>query len=354
MAASISFSSKKLKSSELILLFTSLSYILSAGMTPRDGLEMIRQNEDTKINPKVLNILCDELDAGLNLSEAFKAHEDRIGSGFWHQLDAAERTGKVPECMLRIASQLKNSGDVKSKIRGALLYPTFVLIVACIAGYYLLTTTIPEMGQMMVEMGGEIPPLTAALMKLCDMIVEWGWLILLVTAALVVAIIWALSNPLKLHWHHFITKFILSGSISVNLNYSIAYTLINDMIENGSNIVSAVRVAAASVGNYFIQQELISVADTMDREGLGLAKALQSITSIPGEDRMMLDVGSRTGREMELLIEMADRRRVSANTSVAQMLELFTPIIMVLVCALVGVLVVAVYMPMLTMASALG
>lgn len=338
-------------SNGLILMFTSLSYVKSAGLTFRDGIEILMNNKEHRINPIGLKTMRDGFDEGLVMSQILQEHEDIYGQGWWRQVNAAERTGKESECLLRIADQLKNNASIVSRIRSAMTYPIFVLVIAAFAAYYLLTNTIPQMGEMLMEFGGELPPLTKAMMAVCDAMIKYGVLIGAVLVVLVLILIWALKNPFRLQWHRFITRFPLSKNISINLNYATVYTLINDMIENGANIVEALRIAATSAPNVFILSQLMDCADSMEREGYGLAVALQMAQSMPGDDRMMMDVGSRTGREMDLLQDMAVRRRVAANEAVNTLLELLSPIIMLGVCAVVGVLVVSVYLPMLTIAT---
>lgn len=353
MALNISLNSKKVSQKDMVLLCTSLSYMLTAGLTPRDGIDIIMNDPNNKINPNGLKIFIDCLDSGLTIAETFRDHEDVFGTGIWRQVDAAQRTGKVPQCLLRIASQLKSKGDVVGKIRGALVYPIFILIVAVFAAYFLFTGTIPEMGAMMQEFGADLPALTKAMMALSDFIVQYSLFIGIGLVGGIALFVWALKNPLKMKWHKFITRFFLSGSIAINMNYSQVYTLVNDMIENGAHTVEALRVAASSVSNIFILTELMECASTMEKEGIGLAEALLSASTMPHDDRLMLNIGSRSGRELEVLKDMAERRATAANEAIARLLEMMTPIIMVLVCAIVGVLVISIYMPMLTMASAM-
>lgn len=344
---------KRMSTKDLILMFTSLSYMQTAGMTLRDGVDILMQDPNSKLNKHGLQVMKDSFDEGMTLSVTLKDHEDVYGSGLWRQVDAAERTGKVPECLLRIAEQFKVSSNVVSKIRGALAYPVFILVVAFVAAYYLFTTTIPEMGAMMLEFGADLPAMTVMMMDFCDILVKYSVLIALILVGIVAFIIWVLRNPLKLQWHQFILKFPLSGGISVNINYALIYLLLNDMTENGAHAVEALRVAASSAKNIFISQELLGCADTMEREGYGLSVVLMEATTMPHDDRLMLNVGSKTGREMDILKDMAQRRNAAANEAIARLLELMTPIIMLFVCAIVGVLVVSIYMPMLTMASSM-
>lgn len=353
MALELSFRSKKVSQKDMVILLTSLSYMLQAGLTPRDGVDILLQDPNNKINPAGLKTLIDSLDSGLTLAETFRDNESIFGAGLWRQVDAAQRTGKVPECLLRISNQLKSKGDVVGKIRGALVYPCFVLVAALFAAYFLFTGTIPEMGAMMQEFGADLPPLTKAMMAISEVAARYSVLIILGFLAAVTGLVWCLKHPLRLRWHKFLTKFVLSGGISINMNYSQVYTLLNDMIENGAHTVEALRVSASSVLNTFIVSELQACASTMEREGIGLAEALLTASTMPHDDRLMLNVGSRTGREMEILRDMASRRAIAANESITRLLELMTPIIMVFVCIIVGVLVVSIYMPMLTMASSM-
>lgn len=354
MAIGLSFlRSKKMSTKDMTLLFTSLSYMQTAGMTLREGVDILMQDPNSKLNRNGLQLLLDSFDEGMTLSVILKENEDVYGTGLWRQVDAAERTGKVPECLLRIAEQYKANSDVVSKIKGALAYPIFIVIVALIAAYYLFTTTIPEMGAMMAEFGADLPAMTLAVMAFCDILVDYSFLIIGGLIGGIVLLCYLLTHQFRLQWHQFILKFPLSRGISVNVNYSLIYLLVNDMTENGAHAVEALRVAASSAANLFIQRELLSCADTMEKEGYGLAQVLMEASTMPHDDRLMLSVGSKTGREMDVLKDMSVRRGIAAHESIARLLELMTPIIMLFVCAIVGVLVVSIYMPMLTMASAM-
>lgn len=336
------------------MLTTSLSYMITAGMSVIDGIKILMANPDSRINRHGLETMKDGIEEGWNLSTVFKNNEAVFGSGYWRQIDAAERTGKVPACLLRIAAQLKSSGDIASKIRGAMMYPMFIMLVAFVAAYYLFTTTIPEMGEMMMEFGAELPAITVAMMAVCDVLVNHGVLIIIGLVIVVCVFIYLLKGPLRLTYHKTITRIPLAAGISIDSNFARVYMLINDMIENGAHAVEALRVAASASANDYIMQDLLRCATTMEREGYSLAQALGDSVTMPSDDRLMLHVGDETGHAMDVLRDMTERRQMAANESVAHLLEMMTPIIMVAVCAVVGVIVVAVYMPMLTVASSMA
>ena len=306
------------------------------------------------MNKKVLDIVSEELDEGKHLSEIFRDHEESFGQGKWRQLNAAERTGKVPECLLRLAEQIKSDSSLLNKIKGAVAYPAFILVFAMIAGYYMFTTIIPQIGEMMQEFDVELPAMTVMMMNISEALVNNLFLIIVVLVGLIVGIRWTLKKPLQLQWHKVITKMPYVGSVSVNMNYSLVYILLNDMIENGAHVVEALRVASSAATNRFIQRELENAAGDMEREGYTITEALIRSTTMPSNDKSMLQVGSITGRTMELLTDLAARRKEAAHESVEALMRIMPSIVLIIVAGLVGVMVIAIYMPMITMTGQIG
>lgn len=345
------FGKKKMSNDDFVMLCTTLSWMISSGLSVREGVVELLADKNNKMNRHALEVLRDDLDAGKVLSQVLRDNEDVFGEGYWRQVDAAERTGKVPECLTRLADQIRNSGDLVAKVRNAMIYPGFILGLAFAAGYYMFTTIVPQMGDMMAEFGIELPALTQMMMNAANFLIANGLLCVAVAAGVVFLIHYLLTKTFRLKWHETITKIPFVGQVSINLNYATAYMLLNDMIENGANIVEALRVASSSSGNLYIRQELEDTADRMDLEGIGLTEGLTSTNTMPSDDKLMLTIGQRTGREMELLPDLAVRRRKQAYDSVNTVIEIIPTVLLVVVAGIVGVMVVSIYMPMISMAT---
>lgn len=343
--------SRKLSNDDFVMLCTTLSWMISSGLSVREGVVELLSDKNNKMNRHALEILRDDLDSGKVLSQVVRDHEDVFGEGYWRQIDAAERTGKVPECLTRLADQIRNNGDLVAKVRNAMIYPGFILGLAFAAGYYMFTTIVPQMGEMMAEFGIELPSLTQVMMKAANFLIENGLFCLLVAVGIAVAVHYLLTKVFRLQWHRIITRIPFVGQVSINLNYSTAYLLLNDMIENGAHIVEALRVASSASGNLYIRGELEGAADRMDAEGIGLTEGLTATNTMPSDDKLMLTIGQRTGREMELLPDLAVRRRKQAYDSVNTVIEIIPTVLLVVVAGIVGVMVVSIYMPMISMAT---
>lgn len=340
-----------MKRNDMITMLTTLSWMLSSGVSVSMGVEELLSDPNNKMNKKGLEVLRDKLDEGEQLSDIFKEHEDLYGTGRWRQIAAAEMTGKVPECLLRIADQIRNSGDIMGKIRNAVIYPAIIMVFALAAGYYMFTTVVPQMKDMLAEFDVELPLLTQMVMAASEYLISNSIFLLGVIVGVIVFIRWLLTHSLKFKWHRFITRLPFVGQVSINMNYSLMYTLLSDMIENGAHVVEALRVAAGSATNVFIMNELLSAADSMEREGIGITEALISTKTMPSDDKLMLRIGSETNRELELLSSLSVRRREAAYASVNTLMEIMPTLVLLVVAAVVAVMVIAIYMPMISLAT---
>ena len=343
--------SKAMNRSDMITMLTTLSWMLGAGISIKDGVDKLLEDPNNKMNKHGLEVLRDELEEGKQLSEIFRDHEEIYGEGRWRQIDAAERTGKTAACLERIAGQIQNDGDLMGKVRNAAAYPAIIMLFALAAGYYMFTTIVPQMGSMLEEFEVSMPPLTVAVMSFSNFLIDNVIIIVVILVVFGVTVRYLLTHNLKFQWHKLITKLPLIGAISVNMNYSLVYTLLSDMIENGAHVVEALRVAAGSASNIYIMGELLAASELMEREGFGITDALIKTSTMPSDDKLMLQVGSDTGRELELLNSLSERRRSAAYASVNALMEVMPTFVLVLVAVVVGTMVIAIYMPMISMAT---
>lgn len=345
------FVSKQLKRSEKIVMFTTLSWMLSSGVSAVSGVVELVNDPNNKMNKAGLVAMRDGLEEGKSLSEIFKDNEAIFGSGYWRQVDAAERTGKVPQCLQRMARQVQSDSDLMGKVRNAVIYPAVIMVFALLAGYYMFTTVVPQMADMLAEFNAELPALTVMVMAVSDFMMNHIILLGVLIFGTVFLIRWILRHPMQFKWHRFITKIPIIGQVSIDMNYSLVYTLLSDMIENGAHVFEALRVAAGSATNIYIRGELLAASDKMQREGVSLTEALVSTKTMPPDDKLMLQIGARTGRELELLESLSIRRHDAANDSVNSLMEIMPTLVLLVVAAVVAVMVIAIYMPMISMAT---
>lgn len=344
----------KMSRKELIVLLTSMAYTITAGLTIQKGLESIINDTSSKSNKYVPRLILKRLEDGLYLWEIFKENEKLIGTGMWQQLKAAHQAGKTAECLMRIVEQLKHNIGITAKIRGALVYPSVILLAGLGTGYYMFTQIIPQVSDIFIEYGSELPLMTRQALAITDVLVNHGILLLCIIAFLITAFVLAVRGPLSLQWARFLTRVPVVGYLIISVNYSSAYMIVADMIENGSTQADSLSVATDSVKNKFIRFELREAIDRMVSQGLKLADSLALCQTVPPLDQVMLNAGQISGRTVDLLRELSVQRMKESHDTVNQLLDLMSPITLVIVGGIVAYVVIAVYQPMMSIATVIG
>lgn len=344
----------KLSKKELIYLLTMLSYMFSSGLTLEQGMNILLADNTSKFNKHVPTLILQELENGFSLWEIFRDNEDCIGTGLWQQLEAAEKSGKIAQCMDRLAGQLKNDAGIIAKIRSAIMYPVMLIIAMLGAGYFMFSNIVPQIAETYGELDAELPMITQVAMKIADILITYNAIIFAGLVCLIALLVYLVKRPLRLHWHRFLTKAPVIGKIVVTLNYSLIYTILCDMIETGGSTVEAITIAGNSTKNTFIRWELMEAVDRCISNGYDLADTLADVQSMPQVDRLMLKVGQQTGHIIDILGDIAVRSKQECKEATDTLLELVNPIVMLFAALLVGSLLISVYLPLLTMSTAIA
>lgn len=341
----------RLSRNEKILLYQSLGFMLSSGVSVYDAAKMLRDDPSKAIKPAALDIILDGIQNGLQLSEVIR--DNPMFGDYSKQLEIAEQTGKERDCLERIANQIQQGSNLQGKVRNALVMPALTLVLALGVGIWAVNSLVPQMANMLMETGGEMPGVTKFLMGIREHLAA-NWFLDIVVAAIVVAVgTYLVKGPLKIQCHQLLTKIKVTASVSINVNYAQMYILLNDMLTNGSSVVEALRVAASSLTNKYIELQLNQCADQMESEGTSLGDGLQNVSTMPSQDRMLVKVGCDTGRQTEVLQQMAEHRALVANLTADNLTQIISPIATIILGVIVGVIAMAIYAPILSITESI-
>lgn len=336
---------------ELSSLYMSLSYLVRAGFTLRESFVQISQDPDIKISKTVLKDVITDLDNGEKYANIFEKHEFTFGENVWKQVDIADRSGTLDACFSRISKRLKSSGDFTGKVKGALIYPVIMIILGFVVALYLLTSVMPDLAEMMIDMGGTLPEFTVAMMDFANWFMDHVIISVMLLLCLVAGVWWVLRFPLRFRWHSLLVRLPAVKHIVIDTNYSQIYLLLNDMISSGASTIDAFKLAISSSKNLAIVHDLTKCVTAMEREGISIAEALQSSYTVPTSDRLMLDAGGKSGRTMEILSELADRRTDAAREAINIVTEILAPMFTMLACGIVVAIIMSIYIPAMSLTS---
>lgn len=346
--------SKKLPDKESITLWTSLMYMLQSGLTNRECLNVIISNPSNKVRKSLLESMYRGFDEGKQFYEVVRDNEKVLGFGLWQQIAVAEQSGTLPDAVGRIAEQFRSGGETASKIKSALIYPAVIFIFAIVIFLYMMISVLPTMEESLADVGGQLPDYSKVCMEFANWFVT-NWYISMGGLALIIyGIVWVLNNPLRMQFHRLIFYFPISSLVSIDTNFNRLYTLLVDMLRNGSTPLESLRVSASAVSNLYVSTDLLRCADAMDYEGLSLAEALQGSKTMPADDRMLLDISLRSGRVNEMLEDLQTKRAKEAKLTVDGLTESVSVISTLLIGVVVAVIVMLVYMPMMELTTSIG
>jgi len=336
---------------DVVIFSRQFSVLVSASVSLVDSLKIL---VDQTENPKLRGIvqeMADEVDAGMRLSDSL-AKRPKIFSEFYiNVVKSGETSGKLDEVLNYLADELEKDYDMSSKIKGAMIYPVFVLCGLGGVGVIMMIFVVPKLTAVLEETGAELPAATKILIAVSDFLKNEWWLLLLIIVGLVVGVKSAsrteigkrIIDTVKL-------KLPIFGHL-FNLIYLVRFTRsMNTLIIGGVNISKGLQITADVVDNDIFQR---MIRDTKSEVEDG-----NSISTIFGESKMvpkmvsqMMTIGEKTGRLDVILARLTDFYTREINNIVANLMTLMEPIIMVVMGVAVGLMVAAIILPMYNMSS---
>ena len=348
-AKPISIGKKKVKSRDLSIVCKQMVSILNAGVTVITALEMLSEQMDNKVLRAALIEAKVYVEKGGNLSDAMRLNPNIFPPIMINMVAAGEISGSMETSFDRLATHFEKDDALKGKIKGALTYPIMVMIIAVLVIIVVMIAVIPNFVEMFADMGTELPLATRMMMAGSDFILH-RWFILLPALALIgFGIKVALATPAG---QMFSARVGINAPIFSDLviksNASQFSRTLSTLMGAGIPMLDAIEQVAKMMSNKIFRDGLID-ARAQVAKGLPLSKPLKDMEVFPTMLVQMVKIGEETGNiedMMEKVADLYDREVDLATESLTQAME---PLTMVFMAGIVGVIVAAVYGPILSM-----
>lgn len=298
----------KCSSEQMILLYTTLSKMMSSGSTTYDCALLLKSHNLKGMNKKALDVLEEGSASGDSLSEIFHNNEKLFGKGIWQQISSGELSGRLPETLERLCEQVENSQGIRKKIMFAMSSPAFTGLLLIVVMFYMFLGLVPGLRENYISFGSDLPELTLASMAVVEAL-WYNWYAYIPIAILIaLGIRFLFSKILRLQWHEMITEMPVVGKISKAMNYANMLQVLRNMIEAGASQVDALEVALGSVNNAFILKELQAVHTAIMDGGLSITEGLFKCKSFDEMDKILLEIGSRSGSFSESIGKLCKQK----------------------------------------------
>ena len=355
---SISFSfGTGVKTKEVLLFTKQLSTMIRAGLRSLESLELLEKQIQEKNLKKIITAIINDLKQGNMLSTCFEKHPKIFDNIYINLVRAGEASGKLDIFLNKIVIALEKREKIKSKIKGALTYPVILFIVAMVVTGIMLIFVMPNFAKMYKSFDAELPAITLAVMDMSDFLRSptGGGLSLILLILFVFVYRYLIKTNYKIRkvWHIFILKLPVFGLLLKKSIIARVALVLGNLRSAGVEIVETIDIAKSVTTNIMVVEALENVKKGVF-SGEALGKCVEKEKIFPATFHQLIAVGDETGNLDEMLNALAIYYEEEFDDSVANLSTLIEPIMIVFMGVLIGGMLLAMYMPILSMGQAMG
>ncbi|MCK5416163.1 type II secretion system F family protein [Candidatus Parcubacteria bacterium] len=332
---------------ELVIFTRQFSVLISASVALVNALRLLVEQTDNKKFKMIILEIADDVDNGERLSDALEKKKDIFSSFYISIVRSGETSGKLDEVLNYLADELEKDYDMTSKIKGAMIYPIFVIVAMLIIGVLMMIFVVPELTKMLDLNGAELPITTKIMVAASDFLIAFWWLVLVVVVAVIVLTRMFFKSPTgRKICDHVLLKLPIFGKLFSRI-YLVRFTRsMSTLLVGGVTINKALGIAGDVVSND-VYRTIILETRTKIEDGASISSVFIDHKEVPRMVSHMIGVGEKTGRLDTVLGRITDFYSREINNITDNLMSLMEPVIMIVMGLSVGFMVASIFMPML-------
>jgi len=351
---SIPFMQPKVKSKDIVIFTRQFSTMIDAGLPLVQGLNILAEQSTNPTLKVILKQITKDVEGGSTLAEALKKHPKVFDDLFVNLVSAGEVGGILDTILQRLATFIEKAEDLKSKIKGAMTYPLVVVAIAILVIAVILIFVIPVFEEMFASFGSALPLPTQMVVNMSDfMKSNFIWIFLAIIALGFAYRQYRNSKGGRKTTDNLFLKLPIFGDLLKKTAVARFTRTLGTMLSSGVPILDSLEITAKTAGNIIIEEIILDVRSSI-AEGQTIAEPLSENDVFPGMVTQMISVGEATGALDTMLNKVADFYDKEVDTAVDALTSMLEPLLMLFLGGAIGGLVVAMYLPIFSMAGAVG
>ena len=338
---------KKVKQRSLQVFSRQFATMIDAGLNVVSALVILEQQTDDKALAEVIREVRTDVEGGLLLSQAMGKHPKVFDRLYIAMVEAGEAAGILDKVLDRVAVQIEKEMKIKRRVKGAMIYPTLVLCFAFLVLVGMLLFLVPIFEGIFEDLQGELPMLTKVIVAASDLLKGYWFIIFPLIGGGVFGFRYWKKTPagrqvwdrFKLHAPAGIGKVVLKVTMA-----RFSRTLAT-LVAAGVDIIKALEISGQTAGNWVIESALADVRAKV-HQGVPIAQPLIEDPVFPPLVSQMVKVGEETGELEKMLDKIADFYEDEVDASIQALTSIVEPLMMIGVGVVVGIIIIAMYMPM--------
>jgi type IV pilus assembly protein PilC len=339
---------RRVKADDLVVATRQLATMVQSGMSLLRALYVIEeQTESDKLRETFVEVRKD-VEAGVALSAALARHPDVFNELYVAMVQAGETGGILDRTLVRVATQLEKGAALRRQIKAAMIYPILIGVFAFVVLFALVAFLVPVFEQIFEDFGGELPAITKFTVWLSHM-VTGRWYVMLAVALAVVWLFrfWKRTERGRMQWDRLKLKFPMKiGDIVQKVALARFSRTFSGLISAGVPMLEAIDITGRTSGNRVIEQAMEGVRESVKKGGTITQPMTEVPEAFPVMVTQMIGVGEETGALETMLTKIADFYEEQVEAAIKALTSILEPIMILIVGAIVGFIVIAMYLPM--------
>lgn len=328
-----------------------ISTMVAAGLPLTEALRILR-TQSSEAMAEVVSRVLEDVEGGLSFADSLAKHPRVFSDVFVALVRAGESAGVLETILNRLAANLEKNKEFSGKVKGALIYPTIVIIAMFIVGIIMMIFVVPKLTSMYKEFNADLPLPTKILIGTSTVISSYWYLVIGgLGLGFFLFSSWIKTGPGRAQFEQFVFKAPVIGRLQKFVILTEFTRTLGLLVGAGISIIDGLKITAAAVGNTLYREALLGAATQVEK-GLPLAVPIAQNPNFPPILAQMISVGEETGKVDEVLTKLSAYFERESEQGVSALTAAVEPLIMIVLGVGVGFLVIAIILPIYNLTSA--
>ena len=338
---------KKVKPKSLQIFARQLATMIEAGVSVVAALVTLEDQTDDKYLKEVVAEVRADVESGMIFSRALARHPKVFSRLFCAMVAAGESSGTLDTVLDRVATQIEKETKLKRRVKGAMMYPAVVMTFATLVLVFMLMFIVPVFQKVFDELNGSLPTPTKVIISMSNALRGY-WFIIFPIIGLIIYLLRRLKRtPEGIRaWDRFKLRVPMKiGDVVQKVALARVSRTLATLVAAGVDIITALDITAGTAGNWVLETALVRTSARV-HDGVPISVPLAEDDIFPPMVSQMVKIGEETGELDKMLSKIADFYEDEVDASIASLTSIIEPLLMICVGAMVGTIVIAMYLPM--------
>lgn len=339
---------------EKVIMIRQLATMINAGLPIAQSLKTLQVQTKKPYIKKILSSALADIEGGAPLSVAFGKFPKVFSQIDLTLIASGETSGSIDKALLRMSDQLEKQQGILRKVRGALIYPAFVLTVVIGVVAVMLIYVMPQMDSLYLSFGAKLPLLTRILISTSKILTKFAPLVIILIVGIIIFIGLSIRKPLgRKVWDNTKLSIPVFKELLKKMYMARFARTLSGLVGSGVPLLDSLNVVSKAIGNVAYNKIIMDSADKV-KAGVALSETLQNNPLIPPVVPQMVSVGEKTGELDNMLSNLADYYEDEVDVTVKAISSLIEPMMIVLLGGTVGVIMLAIMLPIYQISKVVG